>query len=75
MKQSEIIERLRGGDRVMITHPDPEKVSDTRRYGLVKAGVNIGVRNFRAIFDDLRPCADGLFGTDGSQTFEWNPER
>lgn len=61
---------ITGGDRLMITHPDPSKATDRTSYGLVVSGKNIGLRTYRKLAPDLIPVSDGLFGDDGaSQTY------
>lgn len=62
---------LQGGDRVMVTHPDPLKVTDKTTYSLVLAGRAISIRTFRCLAENLTPIPDGLFGAEMSQTFKW----
>ncbi len=66
----ETLKRLGGGDRIMVTHPNPEKKAEKISYGLVNAGLTVSAFAYRKLLPDLEPVADGLFGADeGSQTF------
>lgn len=65
------VNALRGGDRLMVTHPDPSKASEKTVYALVRSGRTVSLPAYRKLVDNLAPVPDGLFGTDMSQTFEW----
>lgn len=62
---------LRGGDRLMVTHPNPLKPDERITYGLVTAGQRVSIHAYRSLVrgQHLAPCGDGLLGD--SQTFEW----
>lgn len=62
---------LRGGDRLMITHPDPNLATGKTVYGLVGSGKTISATAYRKLRPNLRAARDGLFGEEMSQTFEW----
>lgn len=65
---------LKAGDRVMVTNPDPSKVSDIRRFHLVDAGAGLTARTHEKLKEDLTPVGDGLFQDELSQTFVWGGE-
>lgn len=58
-----------GGGVVLVTHPDPMKPSDRRRYAIHPQGREMTEVAFLALRPHLEPQPDGLFGTEGSQTF------
>lgn len=64
-------EALDAGDRLMVTHPDPNKATDRTIYALVSSGKTISAPAYRKLYDNLAPMADGLFGTAISQTYSW----
>jgi hypothetical protein len=70
--EAQVIAALEEGDRIMVTHPDPDKPSEKTRYSLVEASRNVGVRTFKKLVSGgcIRPVLDGLFGD--SQTYEWS---
>lgn len=65
------VEELRGGARLMITHPDLRRPDSKPIYGLLPSGRQVSEAAFRKMKPLLHPCADGLFGAEISQTFEW----
>lgn len=69
LAREKVIKALKGGDRIMVTHPSPDKASDRMAYTLVEAGRSVGARTFSALRHNLAPMSDGLFGD--SQTYGW----
>lgn len=69
----ETADALRGGDRLMVTRPDPLKPDDRPLYALVSSGRTVNSRAFWNLIksQNLVAIPDGLFGTDMSQTFAW----
>ena len=65
---------LRGGDRLMVTHPNPNKFSEKTVYALVSTGKSVILPAYRKLVPNLAPVADGLFGADMSQTYAWRPD-
>ena len=63
------IAALQSGDRIMVTHPDPMKVSDKTSYALVQGGGSLTATTFRKISSKLEPVSDGLFPDEPSQTY------
>lgn len=63
------LQALRAGDRVMVTHPHPMKVSEVTSYTLLGGG-SLTPSAWQKLEPHLRPVADGLFGAFASQTYE-----
>jgi hypothetical protein len=70
----QVIARLRAGDRIMVTHPDPLKVSERTTYALVEDGGGLTATMFRRLAEELEPVQDGLFPDQPSQTYRLRPE-
>ena len=66
---------LEAGDRIMVTHPNPEKVAQKISYGLAGAGKVVSAIAFRRLLRDgeIAPVPDGFFGSDMCQTFVLAP--
>ncbi len=47
------------------------KPDEVTRYFLAAAGKRVTSVAFRKMLKDLRPVADGLFGTEIPQSYEW----
>lgn len=70
-KEVEVISALQAGDRIMMTLPDPMKISEKTTYSLVGSGRRVNPSTFRRLRDSLRPERDGLFEDGLSQSFCW----
>lgn len=69
----EVVAALRSGDRIMVTHPDPFKVSEKTIYSLVQSGRPVGKRTWQRLVDDLEAVPDGLFADGAGQTYALKP--
>ena len=58
----ECLARLRGGDELIITHPNPFKLSDKGSFTFKSCGHHTTKAAFEAIRDQLEPVESGLFG-------------
>ena len=58
-----------GGERLMITLPDPTKPAEATIYGLMPSGRRISAAAFVRLRPHLVAQSDGLFGADLSQTY------
>jgi len=65
---------LEGGGRLMVTHPDPRRADSKPVYGILPEGRQVSEAAFKRLLPDLSPCADGLFGADISQIYQWTPK-
>lgn len=75
LTKSAVLDALRAGDRVMVTHPDPLRATDDVRYSLVQRGRAIGKRTWAELQPDLVPINDGLFPEiGGGQTYALRDE-
>ena len=68
---AKVVEALKGGDAIMVSHPSPMRATDEKTYGLLRLGKNVGARNFAKLKDKIAPAGDGLFPEESSQTFVW----
>lgn len=60
-----------GGDRLMVTHPDPNKAAERTIYALASSGKTVSLPAYRKLAPNLAAVPDGLFGADMSQTYCW----
>lgn len=58
----------------MITLPDNRRADSKPVYGLIPSGKQVSEAAFRKLKPQLTACADGLFGAEFSQTYEWMPQ-
>lgn len=65
---------LEGGAKLMITLPDNRRSDGKPVYGLMPSGKQVSDAAFRRLQPQLTACADGLFGAETSQTFEWRSQ-
>jgi hypothetical protein len=65
------VEAMKAGDTLAVHNPNPMKPDDVTRYFLVARGENVTAVAFRKMYPSLRPVADGLFGAEMPQTYEW----
>lgn len=65
------VEAMKSGDRLAVQYPSAMKPDEVTRYFLVRAGKGVTSVAFRKMYPNLRPVADGLFGTEMPQSYEW----
>lgn len=62
-----------GGERLVVTLPDPTKQHERTIYGLLPSGRRVSATTFQRLRPHLVPVGDGLFGVETSQTFMLPP--
>lgn len=67
------MDRLRAGEMIMVTHPDPMKKTDETRYRFSARGGGITPGLWQKLRPHLEPVDGGLFG-DIAQTYRLKPE-
>jgi len=66
------MDRLRAGETIMVTHPDPMKKTDETRYCFSARG-GIGPALWQRLHPHLEPVDGGLLD-DVAQTYRLKPE-
>lgn len=68
IKYSDAMERLRCGDRIMVTNPNPMKITEKPEYALLGGGT-VSASTLASLQADLEPLPDGLLNDGCAQTY------
>lgn len=68
IKYSDAMERLRCGDRIMVTNPNPMKITEKPEYAFLGGGT-VSASTWALLQTNLEPISDGLFNDGCAQTY------